>query len=388
MISVEHLVEFLRILDGAMTLNKDKVIAYSTLLAEKLSKSGEKRAAKRIKNILENTVYSDIAPSAIAYIGKVPVDSESRISLADEKILRLKDVNVFLEENIFDTVEQFLKHINAADKLVEEGIGISPSMLIYGPPGCGKTELGKYIAAKTNLPLLIARTDGLISSYLGNTAKNIRILFEHAKERPCILFLDEFDALAKLRDDHYELGELKRVVVSLLQNIDALDNNTVVLAATNHEHLLDPAIWRRFAYKVKIEKPSYDVRKKLFTHYIGKYGTNDDVLLLTSISDGATGAEIRQQVEAAKREAILKSKQKIDASKLMCDFLDLHTEENKDKLSLNDRIIRLRILDEKLFTYERLAQIFGISVGKVHNIIKQNEGKRNGKQSKVTNKNS
>ena len=302
---MEHLLEVLKIIDGALTLNTQKAISYAELLAEKLDKDGENKAALRIRQTLQKTQNGQVQPSSVAHLGQVPVDGESRISLADEDLYSVGDVSVFVEEDIADLIERFLSHISAADQLVAEGVGIAPSMLMYGPPGCGKTVIGQYIAGRVGLPLLTARTDGLISSYLGNTAKNLRALFEHAMGRPCILFLDEFDAIAKLRDDHYELGELKRVVVSLLQNIDSLDNQTVIIAATNHEHLLDPAIWRRFAFRLKVDKPSTSVREKLFDFFLGNFGTEDNCKLLAALCDGATGADIRQISEDAKREAIL-----------------------------------------------------------------------------------
>ena len=128
-------------------------------------------------------------------------------------------------------------------------------MLLYGPPGCGKSRLARYTARKLGLELYVARLDGLISSYLGSTSKNIRALFEFASRTPCVLFLDEFDAIAKLRGDTQELGELKRVVNSFIQNLDTLGTQSVVLAATNHEVLLDAAVWRRFSYRLELSYP-------------------------------------------------------------------------------------------------------------------------------------
>ena len=106
--------------------------------------------------------------------------------------------------------------------------------------------------------MVTARLDGLVSSLLGSTAKNIRKVFDYASKRECILFLDEFDVIAKLRDDKNELGELKRVVNSLLQNIDGFNNDSILIAATNHHELLDPAIWRRFSTIAALEKPLWD----------------------------------------------------------------------------------------------------------------------------------
>ena len=97
--------------------------------------------------------------------------------------------------------------------------------MLYGVPGCGKSTVAKYIAQQIGLPLVIARLDALVSSLLGSTSKNIRKVFDFADSRPCILFLDEFDAIAKARDDQHELGELKRVINSLLQNIDSLSSH-------------------------------------------------------------------------------------------------------------------------------------------------------------------
>ena len=109
---------------------------------------------------------------------------------------------------------------------------------------------------ETGLPLVTARLDGMISSLLGSTAKNIRKIFDFASRQECILFLDEFDVIAKIRDDKNETGELKRVVNSLIQNIDVFSKDSIIIAATNHHELLDPAIWRRFNRVLSVSKPT------------------------------------------------------------------------------------------------------------------------------------
>ena len=90
---------------------------------------------------------------------------------------------------------------------------------------------------------------------MGQTSKNLRRVFEYASDRPCVLFLDELDALANSRGNEKDIGELQRVVISLLQNIDALENNVILLAASNHEKLLDRAIWRRFPFQIPLPLP-------------------------------------------------------------------------------------------------------------------------------------
>ncbi|MFX5839347.1 ATP-binding protein, partial [Acinetobacter baumannii] len=154
-----------------------------------------------------------------------------------------------LQQSQWDVVNEFVSIAKSHGAFDAHEYAGAMSFLMYGPPGTGKTRLARHIATELGLELYVARLDGLISSYLGSTSKNIRALFDFAARTPCVLFLDEFDAIAKVRSDDQELGELKRVVNSFLQNLDTLGKHSIILAATNHESLLDAAVWRRFTYR-------------------------------------------------------------------------------------------------------------------------------------------
>lgn len=371
---MQYLLEILKIIEGALKTDRNKVVAYADQLAEKLKNEGDIKTANRIKRILNQSKLNEVSLAKYTSNGRLPVDSESRLYLADEEQIDLKNSDIFLEPELQSNVEEFIRYINSADHLLSQGVGISPSMLIHGPPGCGKTELARNISAILKLPLLTARTDSIISSYLGSTAKNLRMLFEHSMARPCVLFLDDFDAVGKLRDDQYELGELKRVVVSLLQNIDAMDNKTVLIAATNHEHLLDPAIWRRFAYKIRLDYPSSEIRKKLFSKYLKNFSDSQVISLLVAITNNLSGSDIKQLSESAIRSAILDGIDKIDLLKLIKTILKLQLPEEyiPDEVT-NEVIFTVRNFNPKVFTYQRLSQLFGVSVGKLSHLFKSED---------------
>jgi len=302
---MDHLLEISRIVDGAMKGDRVKVAAYVEQLAQKLVEAGEEQAADRLLRTLRQVKASEVAPARFDAMGRLPVDGESRLALADEERIDPASVQVILDAGTRERVEEFVRYVHAADMLMASRVGIAPSMIIYGPPGVGKTELARYIAAQLGLPLITARSDSVISSFLGSTAKNLRSLFEHAKSRPCVLFLDELDSLAKLRDDQHELGELKRVVVSLLQNIDALNNEVVLIGATNHHHLLDPAVWRRFAYRLELGVPSNEARRNLFELFLRGFKCDDEVGAFAVAADGLSGADIRQICESGIRAAVV-----------------------------------------------------------------------------------
>lgn len=309
---IKYFLEMLKIVSGAINSDRKKVVEYSNYLANQLESEGEISAARRLRRILTKSAYNELQTSGVTTT-RIPVDSESHVDLADHSFYDTDDIKLFMEENLFIQLHEFIELASHRSKLLAEGVEIPPSLLVFGPPGCGKTELAKYVAAHLAVPLLTIRIDSLISSYLGSTAKNIRRVFDYASSRPCVLFLDEFDAVAKKRDDSQELGELKRVVVSLLQNIDNLNAETVLIAATNHEHLLDSAIWRRFTYKINIDVPSDNIRELMFGEYLSAYAPKDKKQLLVAVSEGLSGADIKTLCQAAISRSILNNKKKIDS---------------------------------------------------------------------------
>jgi SpoVK/Ycf46/Vps4 family AAA+-type ATPase len=129
-------------------------------------------------------------------------------------------------------------------------------ILLIGPPGNGKTSLAEAFAQALMIPFLIVRYEGVVGAYLGETAIRLRRLIEYASTRKCVLFFDEFETLGKERGDRHETGEIKRVVSSLLMQIDSLPSHVVVIGATNHPELLDRAVWRRFQVRMTLPEPT------------------------------------------------------------------------------------------------------------------------------------
>ena len=209
---MKYSIEIGKIVEGALKHDNLKVINYTKQLVAKLEEDGETRAATKFNKLLADQTVSALSAMGMKSDAVVPVDTESRTVLADVVYPEQNSVEVILSKNNFENLQSFVLSYKNADKLNALGIKVSNTVLLYGPPGCGKTQCAYLLAKELKLPLVIARLDSLISSYLGTTAKNIRALFEFAQKMPCVLFLDEFDAIAKARDDSNELGELKRVV--------------------------------------------------------------------------------------------------------------------------------------------------------------------------------
>lgn len=366
---MDHLPEILKIIEAGLSADAAKVRSYADLFAKKLDKGGDEKSAARIRRAASGTMSRNGLSPALNGQASVPVDRDSRFTLADESFPTPEMISIRLPPIARSKVDEFLKFVKESEKLQRAGVGVSPSMLIYGPPGCGKSYLAHHVAAQLDLPLLTTRCDSLVSSYLGSTAKNLRKIFEHSASRPCVLFLDEFDALAKARDDQHELGELKRVVVSLLQNIDALPSETVVVAATNHEKLLDPAVWRRFAYQVHLREPNEDIRQQLVAQFLGNYAPKSTRSIVRA-TDGLSGAVMQQACEAAIRSAILEEKKAISEAELLAMLAHIQYAHVFQSTEDTDELIRrLRKENAKMFTTRLLANMFGVSVGKVSKLL-------------------
>jgi SpoVK/Ycf46/Vps4 family AAA+-type ATPase len=169
-----------------------------------------------------------------------------------EKILD----HLLLPKTVVENCREFITEHMRSDILRSHGLEPRNKILLIGPPGNGKTSLAEAIAEALMLPILTVRYENLVGAYLGETASRLNKLFEYAKTRQCVLFFDEFETLGKERGDTHETGEIKRVVSSLLLQIDALPSYVIAIAATNHETLLDRAAWRRFQLRLILPQPT------------------------------------------------------------------------------------------------------------------------------------
>lgn len=373
---MKYSIEIGKIVEGALKHDQAKVINYTKQLIAKLEQDNEERAANKFSNLLSVQSEATLSAMGMKKDIAIPVDSESRTVLADVVYPSENNIDVILSKENKDNLETFILSYKNADKLNSMGIGVSNTLLLYGPPGCGKTQCAYLIARELSLPLVIARLDSLISSYLGTTAKNIRALFDFAQKMPCVLFLDEFDAIAKARDDSNELGELKRVVNSLLQNVDAMSTDSLLIAATNHDKLLDSAVWRRFEYKLRIELPDTKAIIEmidLFTRNGHNLSDKEKNELATALS-GLSGANIEEILMKAMRKAIIHERavEKSDYYNEFFSFKGIIPQNcSCEKTLLSIKTNYLRNCNEKVFSYQVIANILNISKTSVSKIVKE-----------------
>ncbi|MCW2307362.1 AAA family ATPase [Rhodobium gokarnense] len=179
---------------------------------------------------------------------------------------------LFVESGIQSACLEIIEEQRRADLLRAHGLEPRHRVLFCGPPGNGKTSLAEALAYELALPLFTVRYEAVVTSYLGETAQRLQRLFEYVRTEPCVLFFDEFDAIGKERGDTNETGEIKRVVTTLLMQLDRLPSYCVLVCATNHHELLDRAAWRRFQFVLQIDSPSEQLMLSYFSHYLQMLG--------------------------------------------------------------------------------------------------------------------
>lgn len=285
-------------------------------LVKALRKEGKQKEADALEELLQSPESEQLLkPSRLvqsasaAFTGEVltlrvapPLDKETGAPLAEIHFPPQQADPPILNATLSSAVERVIEEWAHVDKLTLMGAAPPRTCMLFGKPGTGKTKLAYYIGDRLGLPIILARLDGLISSFLGTTARNIGALFDFANRYKCILLIDEFDALAKLRDDPQEVGEIKRVVNTLLQNIDKRTAHGFSLAITNHESLLDPAVWRRFEVRIQVPLPAEEEREKILQQYLHPLPTNPaEIRFLSWVTDGMTGSDLETLARSVKR---------------------------------------------------------------------------------------
>jgi len=267
--------------------------------------------------------------------GQLPHDRERGVLLIEIREPKKELDNLILSETVRSTLNRCIEQNRRADILRSYGLTPARRLLFCGSPGCGKTVTAEALANSLHLPLVLVRLDAVVSSYLGETAANLRKVFEFAKSRPMVLLLDEFDAIGKHRAAEEEHGELKRVVTSLLQMLDGFQSETLTIAASNHQSLLDPALWRRFDEIVFFNKPSKEEISKLLSLYLHQIGVSEDTNMI-QISDSLVGmshADIEHIALDAAKETILTGNNRItsdllqQAIKIQCQRIKITMPE-------------------------------------------------------------
>ncbi|WP_256659219.1 ATP-binding protein [Pseudomonas sp. KBW05] len=349
------------LINAALEANYTDVRKLGSKLASQIGKS-DLGTAQQIKSSLKKR---GVPLRTSGYVETLPTDPKSRVPLVEEQPWPVTPV--FLEDNLKSVFEAFISDIKNHDKLAAHGLTGKSNLLMSGPPGTGKTLVAGHIAAQLGLPLYIVRLDSLVSSLLGDTAKNIRNVFDYVPHMGGVLFLDEFDAVAKVRDDKHELGELKRVVNTLIQAIDALDDKAIVIAATNHSELLDRAIWRRFPYKMHFSLPSSDLKKHLWDHFLFQdSGVEQDLSTLAKLSRTLSGADIESIALATRRESIINDTP-LNTHNAYLSILELEMRSISSQSTNHD-------FSDKKNTAKFLHSNYGLSqaeVGKLLNLSRQ-----------------
>jgi SpoVK/Ycf46/Vps4 family AAA+-type ATPase len=204
-------------------------------------------------------------------------------------------------------LEQLVAERGAWDRLADAGLSPTRTALLIGPPGVGKTLAARFVAHELALPLLVLDLAAVMSSLLGRTGTNIRQVMDYAKSRPCVLLIDELDAVAKRRDDIGDVGELKRLVTVLLQAVDDWPASGLLLAATNHPDLLDPAAWRRFEMVIEFPLPNSEQVSQAVDQFLIPDQDLSRPLLsaVKTLLRGKSYSEIERDMIATRRRAAL-----------------------------------------------------------------------------------
>lgn len=295
--------EIKRLLDAAFRREDDKLHEALEKIAVKFEKAKEPTIAEKVRFEAERNRQK----RRMGQLVRLPMNKGMDMAVVYTPIeCHQKAKRLVLNDMNKQVVDELIEIIKLKEEFEQHEVPLPNKVVMYGPPGTGKTLTAYHIAHMLDLPLVIVRLEAIIDSHLGETASNLRKVFDYAKQMPCVLFFDEFDAIARDRGTSNDMKELARVVNTLLQCLDDFDSESVVMAATNIDEQLDGAVWRRFDTRMNYLLPTETERAQHLELMLGdSLATSYLVNESAKIFNECSFADIEQVVFKAKRKAII-----------------------------------------------------------------------------------
>jgi SpoVK/Ycf46/Vps4 family AAA+-type ATPase len=303
--------DFVQIIRLALSEQSDDLRLFVARLVRKYRNTNPELAEQldlylRAKAPRSSAPFRKAAPAASPNQA-VPVDDESRLSL----LKVFKDPpgreQPLLSNEIEETLSQLIQERRQVERLASSGLEPTRSAIFVGKPGVGKTLTARWLASQLGVPLYVLDLATVMSSLLGRSGSNLRAALDFSKRSPCVLLLDEIDAIAKRRSDDTDVGELKRLVTVILQEVDEWPATGLLIAATNHPDLIDPALWRRFNLLVEFKLPDRPAVKAAIKQFLGPdyalFGRWLDVL--TFAFSGESFSDIERELQRFRRSVAL-----------------------------------------------------------------------------------
>jgi SpoVK/Ycf46/Vps4 family AAA+-type ATPase len=284
------------------------------IIADELAANHHSMATD-LQKALGPAKLSTARPNGLMALPKDRRDGADLLLLQESSIDQTK---IILTRETEAKIARVLDEQRGRLRLARHGIVPKSKLLFWGPPGCGKTLAAHFIAHELGLPVGLLRLSTVISSYVGDTASHLQRVFDFANKTPMVLLLDEADAVGKNRDDRNDVGELKRVVNSLLQAIDMFKTDrSVVVAATNHQYLLDPALWRRFDDIIQFPLPAAKDHEKLLKHLLNGVPFKGSIPTLAKAMESLSFADAERLCIEGVKTMILEGREQLEPSDIL-----------------------------------------------------------------------
>lgn len=287
----------------------------------------------------------------------VPVDNESRMSLLKVFHDESGTVQPLLSPDLEESFSQIIQERKQSERLAALGLLPTRSAIFVGKPGVGKTLTARWLASKLGLPLYVLDLTTVMSSLLGKTGSNLRAALDFSKQAPCVLLLDEIDAIAKKRNDDTDIGELKRLVTVMLQEVDEWPSSGLLLAATNHPELIDPALWRRFDLIIEFKLPAITQIKEAVIQFLGPdlpvFKRWVDILVL--IFSGESFSDIERSIQRFRRTLALSDASDSDVIEELVKTKAL-TLEHQQRID-----VAVELANKTKISQHKISEITGVS---------------------------